>query len=306
MSAVNSMVPLEFVSVSKHFGEQVALNRLSLSLDRGEILGFIGPNGAGKTTTIHLALGFLRPTSGQGTIFGIPFASPRSRRRVGFLPDAPAFFAQSTVGAVEMTARLQSIKDPDLREDVDDLLRKLQLPLRKDARKLSRGMQQRLGLAQALIHDPDLLILDEPTSALDPAGVIEVRDVLKTIKNAGKSVFFSSHQLSEVEQICDRVAFLRSGSVLRQGNLTELTQDMTQMEVVFRKVNPNIERLHPFIDFLSKKQATGTVTWVVGQTRHRPLIEAAWAAGGELVFTSPIRRSLEELFLAWSVEGPGG
>jgi ABC-2 type transport system ATP-binding protein len=305
MTSVNSLVPLEFVSVSKHFGEQVALNRLSLSLDRGEILGFIGPNGAGKTTTIHLALGFLRPTSGQGSIFGVPFGKPKARRRVGFLPDSPAFFAQSTVGAVEMTARLQAIRDPDLREDVDDLLRKLELPLRKDARKLSRGMQQRLGLAQALIHDPDLLILDEPTSALDPTGVIEVRDILRTIRNAGKSVFFSSHQLSEVEQICDRVAFLRSGAILRQGSLAELTQDMTQIEIVFRKVDANVTQLRPFIDFLSKKQSSGTVTWLVRQAQQRPLIEAAWTAGGELISSAPVRRTLEELFLAWSVEGPG-
>ncbi len=299
-----STVPLEFNIVSKHFGEQVALNRLSLSLEPGEILGFIGPNGAGKTTTIHIALGFLRPTSGEGTIFGIPFGKSRARRKVGFLPDAPAFFAHSARAAVEMTARLQSIRDPELREDVEDLLRKFELPVKKDARKLSRGMQQRLGLAQALIHDPDLLILDEPTSALDPGGVLEVRDVLRTARNAGKAVFFSSHQLTEVELICDRVAFLRSGAILRQGRLDELTHDMTQMEVVVRNVDPNVESLRPFVGALSKKQAAGTVTWVVGHAQQRPLIEAAWAAGGELVEASPVHRSLEELFLAWSVEGP--
>lgn len=299
-----SQVPLEFVSVSKHFGEQIALNRLSLSLEPGEILGFIGPNGAGKTTTIHLAMGFLRPTSGEGTIFGAPFHSPRARRKVGFLPDAPAFFAHSARAAVTMTAKLQGIRDPDLRDDVEDLLRKFQLPVKKDARKLSRGMQQRLGLVQALIQDPDLLILDEPTSALDPGGIIEVRDVLRTARNAGKSIFFSSHQLTEVEQICDRVAFLRSGAILRQGKMDELTQDMTQMEIVFRKVDPNIESLRPFIDFLAPRQAASTVCWTVKQAQQRPLIEAAWAAGGELVSAAPIRRSLEELFLDWSVEGP--
>lgn len=298
------MAPLEFHAVTKRFGDQVALNRLSLSVEPGEILGFIGPNGAGKTTSIHLALGFLLPTSGTGTVFGMPFGSPRARRRLGFLPDAPAFFAHSTRAAVEMTARLQSVRDPELQDNIEDLLRKFDLPLKKDARKLSRGMQQRLGLAQALIHDPDLLILDEPTSALDPAGVLEVREILRTAKNAGKSIFFSSHQLSEVEQICDRVAFLRSGAVLRHGRLEDLTLDMTQAEIVFCKVDAKVESLHAFSEFLTKDQPERHSRWVVPHAKQRELIETAWAAGGELISASPIRRSLEDLFLAWSVEGP--
>jgi ABC-2 type transport system ATP-binding protein len=204
-----------------------------------------------------------------------------------------------------MTARLQSVRDPELQDSIEDLLRKFDLPLKKDARKLSRGMQQRLGLAQALIHDPDLLILDEPTSALDPAGVLEVREILRKAKDAGKSIFFSSHQLSEVEQICDRVAFLRSGAILRQGCLDDLTLDMTQAEIIFRKIDPQAEKLQSFSEFLSKDQEAGSARWIIPHARQRELIESAWAAGGELVSAAPIRRSLEDLFLAWSVEGPG-
>ncbi len=190
---------LEFQSTTKRFGAYAALDSLSLTLEPGEILGFLGPNGAGKTTAIHLALGFLKPSTGGGTILGKPFGHTATRSRVGFLSDSPAFFAGTARSALELAGRLNNIRNPRLRERSRELLARLNLAVAgKDARRFSRGMQQRLGIAQALINDPEILILDEPTSALDPPGVLEVRELLRAARDEGKSIFFSSHQLSEV------------------------------------------------------------------------------------------------------------
>src|SRR6204780_1384290 len=200
---------LAFSAVSKQFGKHTALHPLSLTLPPGEILGFLGPNGAGKTTAIHLALGFLRPSSGTGSLLGRPFGDAEARSRLGFVPDVPVFFSETGFRSVELAARLNGVDDPRLAKDIRDLLAAVGLPNeRKDARQYSRSMQQRLALAQALINDTELLILDEPAAALDPAGVLQVRELLRNARHAGKSIFFSSHQLTEVEHICDRIPFL--------------------------------------------------------------------------------------------------
>jgi len=203
---------LTFSAIAKQFGRQTALHPLTLSLEPGEILGFLGPNGAGKTTAIHLALGFLRPTSGTGSLLGKPFGDAEARSRLGFVPDVPVFFSETGFRSVELAARLNGVDDPRLAKDIRDLLAAVGLSNeRKDSRQFSRGMQQRLALAQALINDPELLILDEPAAALDPAGVQQVRELLRNARQAGKSIFFSSHQLTEVEHICDGSPFSTRG-----------------------------------------------------------------------------------------------
>lgn len=282
----------------------MALDRLSLTVNPGEILGFVGPNGAGKTTAIHLALGFLRATSGTGQMLGGRFGSPSSRVRLGFLPDAPTVFAGSAQDSLLLAGRLNSVADKELRASAKDLLFSLDLPAVRDARQFSRGMQQRLGLAQALVNDPELLILDEPTSALDPPGVLKVREILRRARDAGKSVFFSSHQLSEVEQLCDRVAFLHEGRLLRCGNLDALMTDASRTEVLVRGLSPSADVGVPFSEFrVMPSHQDGEVRWVLPAAMARQVIEGAWSAGGELLLVAPVRRTLEELFVEWTADG---
>jgi ABC-2 type transport system ATP-binding protein len=284
---------LTFDAISKQFGRQTALYPLTLSLEPGEIMGFIGPNGAGKTTAIHLAMGFIRPTSGSGSLRGRPFGDAEARARLGFVPDVPVFFSESGFHSVELAARLNGVKDRRLAKDILDLLGAVGLPNdRKDARQFSRGMQQRLALAQALINDPELLILDEPTAALDPPGVQQVRELLRNARNAGKSIFFSSHQLTEVEQICDRIAFLNQGRLVRSGSLKEFQSESDRVEIEVRGISPaQLSVIHP---------AAVNLRISVPAAEQRRMIEAVWNSGGDIVSVMPVRRRLEDLFLEWS------
>jgi ABC-2 type transport system ATP-binding protein len=275
---------LAFEGTAKTFGKQTALHPLTLSLEEGEILGFLGPNGAGKTTAIHLALGFLRPSAGSGTLLGKPFGDAEARARLGFVPDVPVFYSETGFSSVQFAARLNGMKDAHLGKSIRALLAAVGLAEdRKDARQYSRGMQQRLALAQALINDPEVLILDEPAAALDPAGVLQVRELLRTARQAGKSIFFSSHQLSEVEQICDRIAFLNQGVLVRCGSLKELLSESDRIKLEVRETGK-----------------TELTRMVIEARDQRRVIEGVWQAGGEIVSLEPMRRRLEDLFLEWS------
>lgn len=293
---------LTFSAIAKQFGRQTALHPLTLSLEPGEILGFLGPNGAGKTTAIHLALGFLRPTSGTGSLLGKPFGDAEARSRLGFVPDVPVFFSESGFRSVELAARLNGVDDPRLAKDIRDLLAAVGLSneRKKDARQFSRGMQQRLALAQALINDPELLILDEPAAALDPAGVQQVRELLRNARQAGKSIFFSSHQLTEVEHICDRIAFLNQGRLLRCGSLKEFQSESDRVEIEVRGLAlAEVSRIYP----AAATAGPASIRLMVPAQQQRRVIEAIWNAGGEIVSLAPLRRRLEELFLEWSAAG---
>ena len=291
---------LTFSAISKQFGKQTALHPLTLSLEPGEILGFLGPNGAGKTTAIHLALGFLRPSSGSGSLLGKPFGDAEARARLGFVPDVPVFFSESGFRSVELAARLNGVNDPRLAKDIRDLLGAVGLSNdRKDARQYSRGMQQRLALAQALINDPELLILDEPAAALDPAGVQQVRELLRNARHAGKSIFFSSHQLTEVEHICDRIAFLNQGRLVRLGSLKEFQSESDRVEIEVRGISlAEVSRIYPAAATAGVGPASIRIS--VPAQEQRRVIEAVWHAGGEIVSLAPLRRRLEDLFLEWS------
>ncbi|MGC2402252.1 MAG: ABC transporter ATP-binding protein [Acidobacteriaceae bacterium] len=291
---------LTFAAISRQFGKQTALHPLTLSLEPGEILGFLGPNGAGKTTAIHLALGFLRPSSGSGSLLGKPFGDPAARARLGFVPDVPVFFAENGFRSVELAARLSGMSDPQLAQHIRDLLGAVGLSNdTKDAREYSRGMQQRLALAQALVNDPDLLILDEPAAALDPAGVQQVRELLRSARQAGKSIFFSSHQLAEVEQICDRIAFLNHGRLIRYGSLRELQSQSDRIALEVRGIDfAEADRLCP--GAASAGAAPSSVRLTILQQEQRRVIEAIWNAGGEIVSLAPLQQRLEDLFLEWS------
>ncbi len=288
---------LEYDHVSKRYGALLrspvtALDDFSLVIERGEIFGFLGPNGAGKTTAIHLAMGFMRATRGAGAMLGRPFGDAPTRRRVGFLAENVALYHRPAARLIRFYGALNGLRDPQLRRATHAILETLELTsvAGRNIGKFSRGMLQRVGLAQALVNDPELLILDEPTSALDPLGRVAVRELLLRARNAGKTIFLSSHLLSEIELICDRVGILHRGRLQRLGRTADLLESGDQWEIWASGVPPE-----------SFPQAArvndGLVRFSVGRDGQREAIERVWSLGGEVVRVNPVKRSLEEIFV---------
>ena len=294
---------LEFEHVTKEYrpwrGRRVrALDGFSLRVERGEILGFLGPNGAGKTTAIHIAMGFVRPTEGRGTMLGKEFGHAPTRKRVGFLAESVALYHRPAARLVRFYGALNGMRDPALAQRVREVLEQVDLTSEagRNIGKFSRGMLQRVGLAQALVNDPELLVLDEPTSALDPLGRIAVRELLLQARDAGKTVFLSSHLLSEVELICDRVAILVRGRLVRLGKTSDLLESSERTQVVARGV--------PQGAFASAAANDGLVTFEIPVATQRQAIERVWSLGGEVVRVNPARRSLEEMFVELAQQEP--
>jgi ABC-2 type transport system ATP-binding protein len=286
---------LVFEHISKHFGSAGALEDVSFLLEPGEILGLVGPNGAGKTTAMQIATGFLLPSSGQGTLMGQSFGHAAARQRLGFVPDAPVFFEGDAFDALRFAAQLSDVTPT--REAMERLLRRVGLTeWKRDVRRFSRGMQQRLALALALVHDPKVLILDEPASALDPQGVLDVRNLLKELRAEGAAILLSSHQLGEVALVSDRIAFLHEGRLLRYGRLDELLGVASEVEIVLRNVEADPE----FAARWGNEDAPGR--WRIRASEVRRFLEAAWARGGELVSVTPMQGDLTSLFLQWTRE----
>ena len=282
--------------VSKHFGKAQALNDVSFAVDAGEIVGLVGPNGAGKTTAMQIAVGFLLPSSGGGWLMGRRFGDAKARRVLGFVPDAPVFFAGNAFDALRFAARLNDVTPTG--EAVERVLTRVGLTeWKRDVRRFSRGMQQRLALAQALVHSPRMLILDEPASALDPQGVLDVRALLKELRAEGAAILLSSHQLSEVALVSDRIAFLHEGQLLRYGRLDELAGSTEQVEVVLRSFTPDAE-------FVARwGEPNGAGAWRIPSKRTRDFLEDAWTRGAELMSATPARGDLTSLFLEWTGSG---
>ena len=268
-----------------------ALDDFSLSVSEGEIFGFLGPNGAGKTTAIHLAMGFMRPTRGGGHLLGAPFGAAAAHRRVGFLPENVALYPRGAEELIRFYGALNGLSGPVLRQRAADVLNTvgLQDHSKGNVSKFSRGMVQRLGLAQALVNEPELLILDEPTSALDPASRVAVRELLLELRGRGRTIFLSSHLLSEVELVCDRVAVLHHGKLLRVGRTADLLEATDRAEVVARGIAADA--------FSHAVAQDGIVTFVIPAANQRAALERVWNLGGEVVSVNPERRSLEEIFL---------
>jgi ABC-2 type transport system ATP-binding protein len=202
-----------------------ALRGVSFSVERGRVFGFLGPNGAGKTTTIRILMGLIRATSGTCTIMGHPLPSQAARSRVGFLPEQPYFYDYLTVAELlDLAGRLFGLDAATRKRRGDELIAKVGLDRARNQslKKFSKGMMQRAGLAQALMNDPDVVVLDEPTSGLDPVGRKEVRELILELRDAGKTVFFSSHILSDVETIADEIAIVARGQIQSQGTPREL------------------------------------------------------------------------------------
>ncbi len=296
---------LDFENVTKDYGSAWsrrrvrALNGFTLSLERGEIFGFLGPNGAGKTTAIHLALGFMRPSSGKGNLLGKPFGHAATRARVGFLAENVALYHRPANKLLRFYGALNGMRPERLKLRSREVLRQVDLAMEADRNvaKFSRGMQQRVGLAQALINDPELLILDEPTSALDPLARVAMRELLLEANRAGKTIFLSSHLLSEIEMICHRVAILDKGRLVKLGKTEELLVSHDRFEIVARGV--------PVASFENAQQKNGQTEFVVPSASQRDALERVWALGGEVLSVNPVRRTLEQVFVELTNKGDG-
>jgi len=277
-----------------------ALDNLNLTVEPGEIFGFLGPNGAGKTTTLKIMMTLLRPTSGSVRILGEPAASAAMRRRIGYLPENPYFYDYLT--AEEMltyVGRLYGIRRPALRRKVGELLETVGLAeqARVQLRKFSKGMTQRIGIAQAIINDPEAVFLDEPMSGLDPLGRRDVRRIITGLREKGVTVFFSSHILPDVEALCDRVAILHKGRLRETGALHEILQVKIEgHEIILARVSAETraglaalcDEIRPMGDRLHLRAADAG--------RLEAVLARALAGGAELISVNPVRASLEEYF----------
>jgi ABC-2 type transport system ATP-binding protein len=278
------------------------LRDLSLSVGQGEVFGFLGPNGAGKTTTLKILLGLIRQTSGRIEVFGSPAGGVEPHRRIGFLPESPYFYDYLTAEEfLRFYGRLAGMDGAKLSQRITSLLDTLGLKEARDRqlRKFSKGMLQRLGLAQALVHDPELLIFDEPMSGLDPLGRKEVRDLILQLREQGKTVFFSTHIIPDVQTICDRVAVIVRGKVVAAGRVEELVghERTRSVEVVCEGLQS--KKLDSIQGLASRVVDMGNQCLIVLPDPERldEAIMAIRSRGGRLISVAPQKGSLEDLFL---------
>ena len=281
----------------KAYGSTVALEALDLRVDRGEVFGFLGPNGAGKTTAVKLLLGLTRPTRGSGTVLGRPLGDRQARRRIGYLPELFRYQAWLSAREVlQLHASLAGLPAANRDEELDRVVELVGLSGRDRDRTggFSKGMQQRLGLAAALLGDPALVILDEPTSALDPVGRDDVRAIIREAQSRGSTVFLNSHLLGEVERLCDRVAIVNHGRVVAAGTLAQLLGASAVRLRVSDLRDPGTT-LAPFGHV--RADDDWLVVGPVSPDRVPDVVAAVVAAGGRVHAVDPGRRTLEDLFL---------
>ncbi|HLZ13981.1 MAG TPA: ABC transporter ATP-binding protein [Candidatus Acidoferrum sp.] len=296
---------IEFEGVTKVYrrgwgGQEVpALTQVSFAVNSGEVCAFLGPNGAGKTTSISILMGFHAADGGAARVLGYEPGDVRAKRQIGFVPENFAFYKHlNAVKLLRFHAALAGVALGETDARIADLLGKVKLSGYETLKigKYSRGMVQRLGIAQALLGDPQLLIMDEPTSGLDPAGRKEVRDLILALKAAGKTIFLSSHLLSEVEQICDKAIIINRGRLVREGTMQNLLTTGDKAEVVADRIPPEIAvRLDEW--GATTEQMPNGVKILLPLLRKREAVEALWAAGADVVSLQPLKSSLEELYM---------
>lgn len=281
-----------------HLKKKTSLHGLSMQVESGEVFGFLGPNGAGKSTTIKLLMRLIFPTAGTARILGRPISDVGMHKDVGYLPEQPYFYDYLTAAEVlDYFARFHDLSAADRRERVDRMLKKVGLETAKkiQLRKYSKGMLQRVGLAQAILHDPKVVILDEPMSGLDPVGRREVRDIILELKGSGKTILFSTHILSDAEMLCDRVGVIVGGKLRGVGAPEEIVGVQAQgMEILF--------------ELAGGAAKAGTLAAKVTQTgdRYRLQVEEEQlytaldqirAAGGQILSVTQVKATLEEYFM---------
>jgi ABC-2 type transport system ATP-binding protein len=291
---------IETHGLRKVFGEKVAVEDLTMSVERGEVFGFLGPNGAGKTTSVKMLLALAAPTGGEGFLFGRPIGDPDVRARVGFLPEHFRFHDWLDAEEfLQLHADLYHMPHNLSVERINGLLALVGLEEHrfKKLREFSKGMLQRIGLAQALLNHPDLVILDEPTSGLDPVGRRLVRDIIHDLRQQGTAVFLNSHLLSEVEITCDRVAFIKHGKVIRSSRLQDLLAGELSVEV--RAKNLTSETLSGLAHWSSNVRLDGEhINLTVQAEADLPEINRYLVECGAAVYAMrPQHVSLEDLFI---------
>ena len=291
---------VETHGLRKVFGAKVAVRNLSLSVRRGEIFGFLGPNGAGKSTSIKMLLGLVKPTNGKAFVLGAPVNNVDVRRQIGFLPEDFRFYDWLTAAElIRLHGRLCGMESDKLKRRVPEVLELVGLSphINRRVRGFSKGMLQRLGLAQALVHEPQIIFLDEPTSGLDPMGRRMVRDILRAQRERGATVFLNSHLLGEIEVTCDRVVFIKDGEVVASQDLHEAERDQVRVVVNARNV--------------SQKAVDGLAAWstsanyenerLIFVARSKEVLPDALrhlvANGVDVFGFTPERLSLEDLFV---------
>lgn len=307
-------------ALRKEYGSKVAVANLTLDVPRGEVFGFLGPNGAGKSTAIKMLLGLVRPTGGKALVLGAPAGDQRTRARIGFLPEHFRFHEWLTARELlALHGRLYGMDRAACRKRSGEVLDLVGLSehAERPLSGFSKGMLQRIGLAQALLHSPDLLFFDEPTSALDPFGRRLVRSIIQHVKAQGATVFLNSHLLSEVEVTCDRVAFIKEGVVLHSLALREMGREQRRFLLRVDSVTPALlERLAPYVDewrFLADDEledlpgsefvcaaageAPQALELAMAPERAPIIARETLAAGAQLHALAPRRTSLEQLFL---------
>ncbi|MEO8745800.1 MAG: ABC transporter ATP-binding protein [Candidatus Dormiibacterota bacterium] len=289
---------IQTVNLSKRFGRTVALAGLSMTVPRGEVFGFLGPNGAGKTTSVKLLLGLLRPTGGDAAILGKRIGDLQTRRRIGYLPEL--FRYQGWLSAREVLAlhcELAPLPRSSWRDEITTALDTVGLTERADDRvgTFSKGMQQRLGLGASLLGEPELIFLDEPTSALDPVGRHDVREIIRGLASRGTAVFLNSHLLSEVEQVCDRVAVVDHGRVIASGTMDEL---LSGTAVKVRVAGLDAAARGKLAGFGAVDDEGDQLTFTnLKPDRVPDLVSQIVALGGRVYEVTPRHQTLEDRFL---------
>ena len=297
---------LEFVDLAKEFRLGLQLTRVqavrgvSLSVNPGEIFGYLGPNGAGKTTTMKMAMGLIQPSAGEVKLFGQSIEDPMIRAKVGYLPEHPYFYDYLTASEIldfygELYGQPRALR----RKRVSELLELVGLShaAHRTLRRFSKGMLQRVGIAQAIINDPDLVVLDEPLSGLDPMGRKEVRDIIVTLRDQGKTVFFSSHILHDIETICDRVALLIQGKLEKVGPLDALlSEESNEVDISARGVSEET-KAHLKEKVIALDALGATTLFTVKESEVSACLEALIASGARIHDVQPRRQSLEALFV---------
>jgi len=278
--------------------EKCALQPLTLAVEEGEVFGYLGPNGAGKSTTLKLLMGLIFPSGGRAKILGMEIDDPRVKAQIGFLPEQPYFYDYLTARELlEYYARLSSVPARERRRRIEAVLSRVGLAEAAGVqlRKYSKGMLQRAGIAQAIVHEPRVVFLDEPMSGLDPIGRREVRDLIQQLKEEGKTVFFSTHILADAEALCDRVAVLHRGQLRGVEVVADLSRRMSgKVELVWQgsAAVPAIQALGAEI------HATGeTIRAVLAERQLDAALDALRGQGARLTSLTPVRVTLEEYFL---------
>jgi len=299
------MVAIETINLEKTYAvgfwrkkPRTALRPLNLTVDVGEVFGFLGPNGAGKTTTLKLLMGLVFPTGGTARILGMEIDDPVVKAQVGFLPEQPYFYDYLTAKELlEYYAQLSGVPAKERSGRVEKMLARVGLSdaARVQLRKFSKGMLQRVGLAQAILHDPKLVFLDEPMSGLDPMGRREVRELIQQLQQEGKTVFFSTHILSDAEALCDRVAVIHQGELRGVGAVADLTSQVHgKVEIIFagRAVPAALSSLG------AQAHVSGdVVSAVLAEEHQEAALEILRRERCRLISLTPVRRSLEEYYV---------